>query len=126
MTTRIVSPKIYSFRYSFAVDGGTVSTIQAPFILPGGSIACLITINVIAAVTGGAGSTVAFGTGTGAANNAFFAAIAVASLGTGVILVDMPATPSIILGPGEKPSITIGTDPLTAGIFDVTVQYIER
>jgi hypothetical protein len=127
MTTNIVSSKTYSFRYSFAVDGGAISTIQAPFTLPANCIVTNVTLNVIAAVVSAAnGASVEIGTGAGANSANWFTAIVEASLGTGVILTEEPAVAAIIAAGGEKPSITILGEALTGGIFDVTIEYIER
>jgi hypothetical protein len=126
MISKKVSLKTYSFRYSFSTDGGAVGSIEAPFTLPENSIVKTVTIRVLNNVTGGAGATVAFGVGTGAGTSDFFTAIAIATLTAPTVLMNFPNNKEVIVSGGEKPSITIAVNALTAGSFDVIVDYFEQ
>jgi hypothetical protein len=124
MVSIVNSLKVYCFRYSFTVDGGAVSTIEAPFSFPQNVIIINVSLNVIAAVTGGANSEIEIGIGS-IPDGSLFSAIPVATLVTNFVTVSFPGVPAIIGVGGSKPSITINADPLTAGIFKVNILYLE-
>ncbi len=122
--------------YDFAVQGGAISTISLydpalgksqPLILPPSAIVSRVLIDVITAPTSGGSATIAVGTGV--AVNDLKTATAVASF-TGLldgIPVNTAATSIKIAStttlPGQKPSMTIATAALTAGKFNVHIEY---
>lgn len=116
-------------KYSYAVDGGAVSTITpgatANSTIPANAIMVAATINVTTSVTSGGSATVAVGfSGTGGSTTYLLAATAKASLTAGTLLNGVPvfATPKKPRGSGSI-AFTIGTATLTAGIIEVFVQY---
>lgn len=116
-------------KYSFATDGGLVSTITpgASFntTIPANAILVGGTVNVTTAVTSGGSATVGVGcAGTGGSTTTLLAATAKASLGTNVVLTTVStfAAPKKLTGAGGI-TFTIGTAALTAGVIEVFVTY---
>ena len=123
----IINKSIFkqTFRYSFVVDGGVVGSFLSPFALPGGAnvyrVQCLVTTTI----TGGAGSGVSVGLGSGGSSAAYVAVTPIAGLNAGVSLVNPNvSTGALIAAGGEFASFTIDTDPLTAGVIEITVFYL--
>ena len=115
-------------RYSFAVDGGAVSTIQpgASFnaVIPDNAIMVGCTINSTTACTSGGSSTISVGTSAGSGTASFLALTAVASFGADVLLNGLAtfASPIKMTAAGSI-TISIAVANLTAGVIEVTVLY---
>jgi len=116
-------------KYSFAVDGGLVSTITpgASFntTIPANAVLVGGAVNVTTAVTSAGLATVAIGcSGTGGSTTTLLAATAKASLGLNVVLLTVTsfAVPKKITGAGQI-TFTIGTAALTAGVIELWVLY---
>ncbi len=116
-------------KYSFATDGGAVSTITpgAGFntTIPANAILVGGNVNVTTGVTSGGSATVAIGcAGTGGGTATLLAATAKASLGAAVVLTTVStfAAPKKLTGAGGI-TFTVGTAALTAGVIEVWVLY---
>ena len=113
--------------YSFAVDGGAVSTIT-PVVsdtIPINAIMVGGTVNSTTAVTSGGSATVAIGTSAGSSTTSILGATAKASLSLNALINAVPvfATPVKLTAAGQI-TFTVGTAALTAGIIEVWVFYV--
>jgi hypothetical protein len=128
--TQLVSNKIQLLKcqYDFSKQGGVVGTISlkgpdgANCALPTKAIVNDVLIDVLTAPTG---ATATIAVGTGQATNDIKAATAVASF-TGLmdgVPVGSAAT-SIKLTADRTPTMTIATANLTAGKFNVFIEYL--
>jgi hypothetical protein len=112
--------------YSFAVDGGAVSTItpNGTVALPDNAIIVAATVNSTTAVTSAGAATVAIGTSAGSSTTAILGATAKASLSADAVLNGVPvfATPVKLTAAGNV-TFTVGTAALTAGVIEVTLYY---
>lgn len=116
-------------RYSFAADGGAISTIQLG--RPGGAIPDNAVITYFAVkpsttFTSGGGATVAFGW-TGDTDALMVVTAFGAFVADQVILGrDFNAVPvTINNASGRQPAITIAAAALTAGVADCIIRYVE-
>lgn len=128
--------------YDFAVLGGAIGTINLlddqgnPAILPFGAIVQRSYLSHITACASGGAATVAVSTGLGAAD--VLAATAVASMtgildgisvGTaatfkGPVVTASQMSPNGILSGGSRASIAVAAFALTAGKFNVFLEYV--
>ncbi len=112
--------------YSFAVDGGAVSTItpNGTVKLPANAVIVAATVNSTTAVTSGGAATVSIGTSAGSAADSILGATGKASLSANAILNGVPvfATPVKLSAAGNI-TFTVGTAALTAGVIEVVVYY---
>ena len=112
--------------YSFAVDGGAVSTITpvGTVALPDNAVIVGATINSTTAVTSSGAATVAVGTSAGSSTTSILAATAKASLSADAVLNGVPvlATPVKLTAAGNI-TFTVGTAALTAGVIECVVYY---
>jgi hypothetical protein len=116
-------------KYSFATDGGLVSTITpgatANTTIPANAILVGGVVNVTTAVTSSGSATVAIGcAGTGGSTTTLLAATAKTSLTLNAVLATVTtfAAPKKLTGAGGI-TFTIGTAALTAGVIEVWVLY---
>jgi hypothetical protein len=113
-------------RWSFAVDGGAISTITPAIntTIPKGAIIIGGTIYMAAAGVGASG-TMSVGTVAGSSATALLGATAVASLGLNVIVNAVPvlATPVRLTAAGAI-TVSIATTPFSAGIADIFMYYV--
>lgn len=112
--------------YSFATDGGAISTITPVLTaaIPANAIMVGATINPTTAATSGGSATIAVGTSAGSSTTSILAATAVASFTTDALINGVPvfATPRKMTAAGNV-TVTIATATLTAGIIEVFVYY---
>lgn len=112
--------------YSFATDGGAISTITPALgaTLPNNAVIVAATINSTTAVTSAGSATVAVGTSAGSSTTSILAATGKASFTTDALLNGVPvfATPVKLTAAGNI-TLTVGTAALTAGIIEVFVFY---
>lgn len=112
--------------YSFATDGGLVSTITpvGTVALPSKAVIVGATINSTTAATSGGAATVAIGTSAGSSTTSILGATAVASLSLNALLNGVPvfATP-VKLTAGGNITFTVATAALTAGVIECVVYY---
>jgi hypothetical protein len=111
--------------YSFAVDGGAISTITpvGTAALPNKAIITGVTINFSTAVTSAGSATVAVGTSAGSSTTSLLAATAKASC-TGLVAgVPTLAAPIELTAAGNI-TVTIATAALTAGVAEIFVYYV--
>lgn len=112
--------------YSFATDGGAVSTITPVLTatIPNNAIMVGATINSTTAAASGGSATIAVGTAAGSSTTSILAATAYTSFTTDALLNGVPvfATPRKMTAAGQV-TVTIGTAALTAGIIEVFVYY---
>lgn len=112
--------------YSFAVDGGAISTITpvSTATIPANAILVGATINSTTAVTSAGSATVSVGTSAGSSATSILAATAKASLSLDALINGVPvfATPVKMTAAGSI-TFTIGTAVLTAGLIEVFVYY---
>lgn len=120
--------------YSFAVDGGAVSTITPSVtdVIPQGAIVTDVTIQVSTLCTGGGGCTVAI-TGGGLtlvaaetlANNVLNATGVVRMIAAGNAGVTSTAPYiSQLASSSATIKVVVGTTAVTAGVFNVFVEYV--
>lgn len=124
MVTIKRSLKNYSWQYSFAVDGGAVGTLSAPFTLSVNCIPVLFSVGVLTAGTSGGAATVSFGYGAGSETR-LLGATAIASFSSFALLSAFPANLNV-LGIASTPSMTIAVAALTAGVFNCSILYYEN
>lgn len=114
------------FRYDIKQDGGAVGDIVIePGKLPNGALVHQGFLEGIRAVTSGGLATVALGIN---AAGDLLAATAKASLGAGALVVSDQVTfaaAPLKLTARKGLTVTIGTDLLTDGAFDVLVYYTD-
>ena len=112
--------------YSFATDGGAVSTITpvGTVALPDNAVIVAGTVNSTTACTSGGAATVAVGTSAGSSTTALLAATAVASFSLDARINAVPtfATPVKLTAAGNV-TVTIAAAALTAGVIEVTLMY---
>jgi len=112
--------------YSFATDGGAVSTITLKnnVSLPDNAVIVGGTINSTTACTSGGLATVAVGTSAGSSTTSLLGATAVASLSADARINSVAtfASPVKLTARGAI-TVTIATAALTAGVVEVTVFY---
>lgn len=114
--------------YSFAVQGGAVTSVNLKdengrdIVLPSGAIITQVFIDEVSNVTGGAGSTIAIGANT---TTDLIGATAIASF-TGIIagIPTGTAANMVKLTADRTLTATIGTDPVTAGVLHVYVEFV--
>ena len=111
--------KQLNFIYSFANDGGAVSTIGMGVFLPAGAIVQLGVANVFTALTSGGAATIAVGwTGD---TGALIAATAVASWSDNAVIEGVDLTVAMVkVTAVQELAVTIATAALTAGEFYYT------
>jgi len=116
-------------KYSFAVDGGVVSTITPGALfnttIPANAVLVGGAVNVTTAVTSAGSATVAIGcSGAGGSTTTLLGATAKTALGLNIVLptITTSAVPKKITGAGQI-TFTIGTAALTAGVIEVWVLY---
>lgn len=115
--------------YSFATDGGAVSTIvptNSPTI-PNGAIILGGTIDITTQLTSGGAATIALGTSAGSSSSSLKAATAVASWTVGQLALTpvFTAATYVKLTAAGRPNVTIATAALTAGVFNVNLSYLQ-
>ena len=114
-------------KYSFAVDGGAVSTITpvGTALIPDNAVLVGATINSTTAVTSGGSATVAIGTSAGSSTTSILGATGKASFTLDALLNGVPvfATPVKMTAAGSV-TFTIGTAALTAGVIEVFIYYV--
>lgn len=112
--------------YSFAVDGGAVSTITPvkTAALPDNAVIVGGTVNASTAATSGGSATIGVGTSAGSSTTSILAATAVASFSTDALINAVPvfATPVKLTAAGNI-TLTVAAAALTAGVIEVTVLY---
>lgn len=112
--------------YSFAVDGGAVSTITpvSTCTIPNKAIITGGTINSTTAVTSGGSATVSVGTSAGSSTTSILGATAKTSFTTNALLNSAAtfAAPVKMSAAGSV-TVTIGTAALTAGVIEILVHY---
>lgn len=112
--------------YSFAVDGGAVSTItpNGTVNLPANAVIVAATVNSTTAVTSAGAATVAVGTSAGSSTTSILGATAKASLSANALINGVPvfATPVKLTAAGNI-TFTVGTAALTAGVIEAVVYY---
>lgn len=118
-------------RYSFAKDGGAISTISlfdgnGRNSLPAGAIILGGTIDVITTLTSGGSATISLGTSAGSSATALVGATAVASWTAGQLALTpvFTAATYVKLTATGSLTATIATAALTAGVFEVHLEYI--
>jgi len=118
--------RIARAKYSFAVDGGAISTITPATnaTIPDNAIIVGGTINSTTAATSGGSATIAVGTSAGSSTTSLLAATAVASFSADAKLNSAAtfAAPVKMTAAGSI-TLTVATATLTAGIIEVTVLY---
>jgi hypothetical protein len=118
--------RIARAKYSFAVDGGAVSTITPTtnVTLPDNAIIVGGTINSTTAATSGGSATIAVGTSAGSSTTSILGATGVASFSADAKINSVAtfAAPVKLTASG-KITITVAVADLTAGIIEVTLLY---
>lgn len=113
-------------KYSFAVDGGTVSLITPAInaAIPDNAVIVGGTINSTTAATSGGSATISVGTSAGSGAASLLAATAVASFSVDALLNSAAthAAPVKLTAAGSI-TLTVAVADLTAGIIEVTVLY---
>jgi len=112
--------------YSFAVDGGAISTIvpRRGFSLPDNAIIVGGTINSTAACTSSGAGTLSVGTSAGSSTTSILGATAVASLSLDARINAVPtfATPVKLTAAGNI-TVSIASFAFTAGVVEITLFY---
>ncbi|MEO5646130.1 MAG: hypothetical protein ABIQ91_01500, partial [Candidatus Paceibacterota bacterium] len=112
--------------YSFAVDGGAVSTITpvSTAVIPNNAIIVAATINSTTAVTSAGSATVSVGTSAGSSTTSILGATAKASLSLDALINGVPifATPVKMTAAGNV-TFSVATAALTAGVIEAFVYY---
>lgn len=112
--------------YSFALDGGAISTItpKKSATLPANAVIVGGIINSTTAVTSAGSATVSVGTDAGSSTTAILAATAKASLSANALINAVPvfATPVKLTAKGNI-TFTVAVAALTAGIIEATLFY---
>lgn len=115
--------------YSFATDGGAVSTIT-PLInanIPANSIIFGVILNPTTALTSGGSATIAVGTSAGSSTTSLKGATAVASYTIDALMAGTPvftAGSAVKLSAAGSVTLTVATAALTAGVMEVFVFYV--
>ena len=114
-------------KYSFATDGGAISTITPTDsdMIPINAIIVGGTVNATTAVTSGGSATVGMGTSAGSTTTSLLAATAKASLSLNAVINAVPvfATPVKMTAAGQI-TFTVATAALTAGVIEAWVFYV--
>lgn len=120
---QLVPRKGYA-QYSFAVDGGAISTItpKTTWLLPQYAIVYNGSVNVTTACVG-AGGTLAIGTSAGSASNSILTATAVASLTLDAVIVPTCIATPFKLSAAGNITVTIASTAFTAGVVEIMVDY---
>ena len=110
--------------YDFAVDGGAVSTITLPLVIPDNAIITEAHVDVLTDPASGGSATIALGLNT---TTDLLAATAIASV-TGILnllpgVADTPVAP-LKLTAERQLQMTIGTAALTAGKVAIYLEWI--
>lgn len=118
---------VAKFSYDFAVQGGVVGDIVlAGTPLPKNAIVWDGVVDVITALTGGAGATAAVSTAQ-AANDLITAADITgapwSTTGSKALVPVGVAANSIKMTADRAPKLVVGTDALTAGKFNLFIEY---
>ena len=112
--------------YSFATDGGAISTItpNGTVALPANAVIVGATVNSTTAVLSAGAATVSIGTSAGSSATSILAATAKATLAANALVNGVPvfATPVKLTAAGNI-TFTIATAALTAGVIEVVVYY---
>jgi hypothetical protein len=119
--------------YNFAVDGGGAPGLITPAknaTIPINAIITNVIINSTTAVLAAAGAaTIAIGTSAGSSANSLLAATAKASFGSNAFLEGIPrpddSTTWVKMTAAGQITLTSATNPLTAGVVEIYVEYIE-
>lgn len=113
-------------KYSFAVDGGAMSTITPATnaTIPNDAIIVGGTVNSTSAATSGGAATIAVGTSAGSSTTSILGVTAVASYSADARINSVAtfAAPVKMTAAGSI-TITVADATLTAGIIEVTVLY---
>ena len=112
--------------YSFAVDGGAVSTITpvSTAAIPQYAVIIGGTINSTTAVTSGGSATVAVGTSAGSSTTSILGATGKASFTTDALINSAATLASPVkMSAAGNITITVATAALTAGIIEIFVLY---
>ncbi len=125
--------RVAKVSYSFAVDGGAVSTIEPATysdIIPTGAIITNVVSNVTTSLTSGGSATVAITGGgltilaAGAYSSAPYSGTAPAQMAQSTgLTTTAPYIPQVATSSAPL-KVVIGTATLTAGVFDVYVTYV--
>ena len=127
-------PKVAKCKYSFAIDGGAVSTITPSLTnstIPVGAVITDVKVNVTTTVTGGGGATIALTAGGVTIKAAETIANCVYN-GTGLVDVIRAGNAGstgtakyipIVATAAAPIKVVVATAALTAGIFEVFVTY---
>ncbi len=117
-------------RYNFAVDGGAQGAITATVnsTIPDNAIIINAVINSTTAVTSNGSATVAIGTSAGSSATAILAATGKASFSADALVQGVPvpsdATKFVKMTAAGSVTFTVGTADLTAGVIEVTLEYV--
>jgi hypothetical protein len=112
--------------YSFAVDGGAVSTITPATncTLPAKAVMVSSTVDVTTAITSGGAPNIAVGTtGTGGTTGDILAAALKASYSAGIKSGLITFAAPLKITTSGTITVTVTTAVLTAGVMDIWVQY---
>ncbi len=116
-------------QYSFAVDGGAISTITLAnnATIPANAMIMSAAVNSTTAGTSGGSATMSIGTSAGSSASSILGATAVASFSSNakVQAVPVPQTAStwVKLTAAGQITVTIATATFTAGIVEIYVFY---
>lgn len=133
---QVISNKVQVLKcqYSFATVGGSSSTAirlnavdGSQCMLPTKAIVYGALIDVVTAVTSGGSATVSIGTGKAGSNNDILVATGKASLGAVLVqptALARNASTAIKMSADSYPNMAILTAPLTAGKFNVYIEYL--
>ena len=113
-------------KYSFAVDGGAISTITpvTTAVLPDNAIIVAATINATTALTSGGSATISVGTSAGSGTASIIGLTAVASYSADAVLNSVATFASPVkLSAAGSITISVAVAALTAGILEVTLLY---
>jgi predicted RecA/RadA family phage recombinase len=112
--------------YNFVVDGGASCTPVVNATIPANAIIIGATINSTTAPLAAGSATVGIGTTAGSTTTSILAATAKASLTIDALLNGVPtlAAPVKMSAAGQI-SVLIATGPLTAGVIEVFVYYVQ-
>lgn len=118
---------VAKFTYDFAARGGAVGDIELNGeALPKGAIIWDGVVDVITPLTGGAGATAAVSTAQ-QANDLITAAVVAgapwSTAGSKALVPVGTAAASIKLTADRHPKLVVGTNPLTAGKFNLFIEY---
>src|SRR3990167_4496889 len=110
-------------KYSFAVDGGAISTITLATnaTIPDNAVLMRCIVNSTTAVTSGGAATIAFGTSAGSSSNSLMVANAVAGFSADAFVnSNIGEAGEIKMTAAGQITITIEAFALTAGVIEIT------